>query len=249
MTCWGLHEMADILDGISWNKINVWRFNFTSNVHLLVFGPNWQNGHLTHWDRMTHICVVKLIIIGSDNGLSPGRRQAIIWTNTGILLIGPWGTNFSEISIAIETFSFKKMHWKMSSAKWRPFCLGLNELRAMTLASDASPTMLIYTVRNMLVAFVVLHCIVFFYHTVEKIILNRVRTHYLNQCWPKCLSLHGTACPKWYLTPAVISCQTKSEERLSGHHLHYSNIFYFNEMIFTAIFHRHSPNSFKRRVL
>ena len=68
---------------------------------------------------MTHICVGKLTIIGSDNGLSPGRRQAIIWTNAGILLIGPLGTNFSEILIATETFSFKKMHWKMSSAKWR----------------------------------------------------------------------------------------------------------------------------------
>ena len=41
---------------------------------------------LTHWGWMTHICVYKLTIIGSDNGLSPGRRQPIIWTNVGILL-------------------------------------------------------------------------------------------------------------------------------------------------------------------
>ena len=53
---------------------------------------------------MTHICVVKLTIIGSDNGLSPGRRQAIIWTNAGILVIRPLGTNFSEILIGIQTF-------------------------------------------------------------------------------------------------------------------------------------------------
>ena len=64
---------------------------------------------LTHWGRETHICVGKLTIIGSDNGLSPGRRQAIIWTNAGILFIGPLGTNFSEILIEIPTFSFKKM--------------------------------------------------------------------------------------------------------------------------------------------
>ena len=83
---------------------------------------------LTHWGRVTHICVGKLTIIASDNGLSPGRRQAIIWTNTGILLIGPLGTNFSEILIEIETFSFKKMHLKRSSGKWRPSCLGLNVL-------------------------------------------------------------------------------------------------------------------------
>ena len=36
---------------------------------------------------MTHVCVSNLTIIGADNGLSPGRRQAIIYTNTGILLI------------------------------------------------------------------------------------------------------------------------------------------------------------------
>ena len=56
------------------------------------------------------------------------RRQAIIWTNAGILLIEPLGTNFSEILIRIQAFSFKKMHLKMSSAKWRLFRLGLNAL-------------------------------------------------------------------------------------------------------------------------
>ena len=83
---------------------------------------------LTHWGRATHICVGKLTIIGSDNDLSPGRRQAIIWTSAGILLIGPLGTNFSEISIGIQTFSFKKIDLKMSSGKRRPFCPGLNVL-------------------------------------------------------------------------------------------------------------------------
>ena len=52
----------------------------------------WLTSLLTHWGRVTHICVGKLTIIGSDNGLSPGRRQAIIWTYAGILLIGPLGT-------------------------------------------------------------------------------------------------------------------------------------------------------------
>ena len=77
---------------------------------------------------MTHICVSKLTIIGSDNGLAPGRRQAIIETNSGILLIKPVGKNLNDLSIRIQTFSFKKMHLKMSSAKWYPFCLGLNVL-------------------------------------------------------------------------------------------------------------------------
>ena len=83
---------------------------------------------LTHWGRVTQICVSKQTIIGSDDGLSPGRRQAIIWTNAGILLIGTLGTNFSEIFIEIRMFSFKKMGLKVSSAKQWPFCLGFNVL-------------------------------------------------------------------------------------------------------------------------
>ena len=98
------------------------------------FLPDITNRHewVSHWGGVTHICVNKLTIIASDNGLSPGRRQAIIWTNVGILLIGPWGTNFSEISIGIQAFSFKKMHLKMLSVKWRPFCLGLNVLNILS---------------------------------------------------------------------------------------------------------------------
>ena len=88
---------------------------------------------LSHWGRVTHICVNRLTIIGPNNGLSPGRRHAIVWTNAGILLIGPLVTNFSEILIEIHAFLFKKMHLKMSSGKWRPFCLGLNVLIDTTL--------------------------------------------------------------------------------------------------------------------
>ena len=88
----------------------------------------WHAILLTHWGRVTHICVSKSTIIGSDNGLSPDRRQAIIWPNTGILLIRTLGTNFSDFLSEIRAFSFKKMHLKMSSGKWRPSCLGLNVL-------------------------------------------------------------------------------------------------------------------------
>ena len=51
-------------------------------------------------------------IIVSDNGLSPDRLRAIIWTNAGILLFEPSETNFGEIFIEIDTFSFKEMHLK-----------------------------------------------------------------------------------------------------------------------------------------
>ena len=68
-------------------------------ISVLVSRHSW-----THWGWVTHICVGNLTIIGSDNGLSPGRRQAIIWTNAAILLI------------EIQTFSFMKIHLEISSA-------------------------------------------------------------------------------------------------------------------------------------
>ena len=83
---------------------------------------------LTHWGWVMHKCISKVTIIGSDNGLSPGRRQAINWTNVGILSIGCLGTNFSEILLKIPIFSFKKMQLKMLFWKWRPFCHSLNVL-------------------------------------------------------------------------------------------------------------------------
>ena len=95
---------------------------------------SWYNSlfwvHLTYWGWVTHKCISKVNIICSDNGLSPGRRHAIIQTNAGILLIWPLGTNISGISIKIHAFSFKKMHLKMSSVKWLSFCLGFNVLNS-----------------------------------------------------------------------------------------------------------------------
>ena len=84
--------------------------------------------NLTHWGRVTHIYVSNFTIIGSDNDLSPGRRQAIIWINA-VMLNEHLVANFSEISIGIHTFSSKKIHLKISSGQWCPFCLGLNVLR------------------------------------------------------------------------------------------------------------------------
>ena len=85
-----------------------------------------------------HICVSKQTIIGSNNGLSPGWRQAIIWTNAGILFIGTLGANFSEIFSKIHTFSFKKMHLKMS-AKWLQFRLSLDVLRSQSELTKDTP--------------------------------------------------------------------------------------------------------------
>ena len=94
------------------------------------FFGNWKIGWhgLTHWGRLTHICINNLTIFGTGNSLLRGWCQAIIWTNAEILSIKPQGTNFREILCEIHTFSFNKMHSKRTSAKWWPFCLGLNVL-------------------------------------------------------------------------------------------------------------------------
>ena len=112
-----------------------WSFPFiiwTRFVHyaiLLVIRRPWSIAHrraeisgqatqsnkfilITLWGWATHICVNKLTITGSDNGLSPGRCQAIIWTNAGILSIGPLKTMFCEIFDAFMHFHTRKCVWK-----------------------------------------------------------------------------------------------------------------------------------------
>ena len=80
---------------------------------------------------MTHIWVSKEDIIGSDNGLSPGRCQAIISNNAGVLLIWLWGTNFSEMLITILTFptiqekAFDNIVCEMAAILSRPQCVNI----------------------------------------------------------------------------------------------------------------------------
>ena len=110
-------------------------FMWPQEIHTLQTAMDCSD--LTHWGRVMHICISKLTIIVSDGGLSPGRRQTIIWTNAVLLPTGPLGTNFSEILNEIYILSFKKMQSKMSG-NWRPFCLDRN-----ALGNDMTPLKLI----------------------------------------------------------------------------------------------------------
>ena len=81
----------------------------------------------------THSCLIDLTyfqkclmpanwsvwVAKSSSPMMPVRRQAITWTNVGLLLIRLLGTNFSEIRCAIlsYSFSYKEMHLKISSAR------------------------------------------------------------------------------------------------------------------------------------
>ena len=140
LTHWGWDEMSDILQ-------MTFQINFSyENCRILIlislkFIPTSPIVNksvddslvLNRWQAIIWTSGGKLTIIGLDNGLSPGRRQAIIRTNVGILLIGSQGTNFNEILIEIHISLFKKIHLKMSSGKWQPFCLSLNVLIACSV--------------------------------------------------------------------------------------------------------------------
>ena len=105
-------------DRFRWNQ----QIFHTRNIHA-------------HWDQVTHICTGHLTIIGSDKSSSPGRHQAIIWTNVGIMLIAPLGNNSNDIRFDIHIFPFKEFHLNMSSVKLRPFWLGLNVLITHSLVT------------------------------------------------------------------------------------------------------------------
>ena len=160
----------------SYKSINVTRRRLVFEVSRgsilfkFLFSTKAKLVQLTHWGRVTHICVVKLTIIGSDTGLSPGRRQAIIWTNTGMLLIGPLGTNFIEILIRIQIFSFRKMHLKMSSARCRPFCLGLNVLNVSYLCYETRSKW-VHEKHRFFVLFFLQSNVYFIFYIIESIIV------------------------------------------------------------------------------
>ena len=88
-------------------------------VHIYDISTYWSL-ELTHWGRVTHICASQVTVVGSDNGLSPDRRQAIIWTNAEILLIEPLRTTLSDMLIEVDTFSIleniiENVAWKMAA--------------------------------------------------------------------------------------------------------------------------------------
>ena len=144
---------------------------------------------------MTHICVSKLTIIGSDNGLSPGRRQAIIWTNAGILLIWPLGTNFSEISIEIlglnalihdEVISWGCFLYYWPFVRVDPMATGqtIEEIVELPMIWDA--TTLIWC-----------HCHMAFGHDIGSLFTKRTgvlpqeRSREVSKPWDLCLDVFG----------------------------------------------------------
>ena len=102
----------------------------------LVFQTNCSDS--AHWRRVMHICVSRLDIIGSDKGLSPGRHQAIIWTNAGIFLIWALGTNFSQIRYFHYRKCIWKSCWKMAAILSRPQCVNKNSRLQVHMPNTAT---------------------------------------------------------------------------------------------------------------
>ena len=119
----------DSKSDVELNSCHILPIRATDGVYIV---RDWQENYkqiLTHWGPVTHICISKLTSIGSDNVLAPGRCQAIIWTNAGILFIWTlrnklqWNFNQSSYIFIQEKI------WKCHLEKWWPPCLGLNVLR------------------------------------------------------------------------------------------------------------------------
>ena len=118
-----------------------------------LFYPAFNNGwnylfllRPTRWARVTHICVSKLLTtIASDNGFSPGQRQAIICINAGISFTGSVRTNSVYISVYIVSFRFSVV-WLLNAVfvfrkprHQRHFYAGTHgERRLIALVSNAA---------------------------------------------------------------------------------------------------------------
>ena len=98
---------------------------FMNRIYLRYSNSLFKVGHWNYWGRVTHICVSKLTNIGSDNGLSPGPRHAIIWSSTVISSIGPMETKHQwnhnrNLYIFIQYYAFGNIVCKMASILFRP---------------------------------------------------------------------------------------------------------------------------------
>ena len=112
----------------------------TVSVWLRLHGLNWKEGEntLTHWGLATHIWLSVIepplvqIMACRLVGSNPFLNQCVN------ILIGPLGTNFSEILIEFFSFSFNDFWNYGLSAKRRPFCLSLNVLTTCVILVSRS---------------------------------------------------------------------------------------------------------------
>ena len=85
---------------------------------------------VTHWGHLTHICIGDSTIIVSDNGLSPNRRQAIFWTEMGILM--KFQAKFKNLH---SWDIFQKVLWQKATNLYRSQCIVIS-IRPMFIHTE-----------------------------------------------------------------------------------------------------------------
>ena len=121
------NHMSDFL--VTWHKYQTLHLPRTVNRP---FSRNLGSALDKSWLNEAGWCTyasVKYANIGSDKGLLPDWHQTIIWTNNHLLPSGPSGIKAKVISFKTWKCLFKKIHLKMSSVTWQPFCPSLTVLR------------------------------------------------------------------------------------------------------------------------
>ena len=185
-------------------------------------------GDVRLWGRVTHICVSRLTIIGSDNGLALARHQDIIWTNAGIFSIGPFGTNFSEM-LNVQANSFKNVVWK-----WRPFFSGPGKIvRYQTITQNKNKT-LKHTFCDVLV-FIATRFFTKFYDQ----ICTRNYSSYSLTFYPCCCAGHSYLAMKWVFFKAwviIINGSWSISYKLQFRFTWTTNVHSLDEPIFTTVY-------------
>ena len=129
-------------------------YSQTWTVQLFKLRNGWVISYRASW-------VKHLSIHANVNSLRPSdayyfRRWLIAWTGPSHYPNHCWNIvnwtlkiNFSEIVIKIHTFSFKKIHLKVSSGKWRPLCLDLSVWKPIHVQHEA-PSIFLLILRYLL---------------------------------------------------------------------------------------------------
>ena len=105
------HQWYMLYSGVSYNVLST----YTASDQIMML---W----LTHWGRVTHICVGKLTIIGSDNGLAPTRNQCWDIVNWNLRNKLQWNLKRNSY-IFIQENAFENVVWRMAAILSRPQCV------------------------------------------------------------------------------------------------------------------------------
>ena len=93
---------------------------------------------LNNWGRVTHICVNKVSIVDSDNGLVPGGVNKC-WNIVDWTLRNRIHWTFNQNSyIFIQENPFKNVVWKMAAILSRPRCVKRNKIVRVRVADGSN---------------------------------------------------------------------------------------------------------------